>query len=269
MRALVRLAMTAMVLALFPAPSAQAQIGEATSAFSSALRKAQRMFTGSKQRRRRAKSRSMIAADGTIIIPPRPTANPRRRPSTRTARAGRAAPAVTPEPPPKRPTSNQAANAVQPKQPPPEPKPDIWTPAQIEKAARACRKTLGGIKADLKPVAPIKKGPCGNAAPYKLASLTGKHRVTFRPAPVLNCKMVAALDTWLRRGLQPLAKKHLGSPIASVSVMSSYSCRNAYGRKKTSLSEHALANALDIGGFITANGQKTMLLADWGPTNVT
>ena len=78
--------------------------------------------------------------------------------------------------------------------------------------------------------------------------------------------MIAALDRWIRRDLQRLARKHLGSPITTISVMSSYSCRNAYGRTSTRLSEHAKANALDIGGFVTADGKSTRLLAHWGPT---
>jgi hypothetical protein len=47
--------------------------------------------------------------------------------------------------------------------------------------------------------------------------------------------------------------------------MSSYSCRNAYGRAKGRLSEHGRVNALDIAAFITARGQTTMVVADWGP----
>ena len=48
--------------------------------------------------------------------------------------------------------------------------------------------------------------------------------------------------------------------------MSSYSCRNAYGRTGGRLSEHGKANALDIGAFVTARGQSAMVVADWGPT---
>ena len=65
--------------------------------------------------------------------------------------------------------------------------------------------------------------------------------------------------------MQPLARKHLGAPVVRVATMSSYSCRNAYGRAKSRLSEHGRVNALDIGAFITAKGQTTMVVADWGP----
>ena len=66
--------------------------------------------------------------------------------------------------------------------------------------------------------------------------------------------------------MQPLARKHLGAPVVRIETMSSYSCRNAYGRAGSRLSEHGRANALDIGAFVTARGQAAMVVADWGPT---
>ena len=264
MRTLIGLAIAAALFAINSPTPAQAQLGEASSAFRAVVGEAQRLLR-SRRGTRRSKFRSMVAADGSIIIPPSPLPNPRRT-TAQSRRAGAAQPAAATKAKTASPKDTEKTAAVTPEAEQPAPKPDIWTAAQIEQAARACRKVLGKVKADLEPVSPIKNGPCGAAAPFKLASLTAHHRVAFHPAPVLNCKMVAALDTWLRRGLQPLAKKHLGAPIVRVNVMSSYSCRNAYGRTKTRLSEHALANALDIGGFVTANGEKTNLLAHWGPT---
>ena len=48
--------------------------------------------------------------------------------------------------------------------------------------------------------------------------------------------------------------------------MSDYSCRNAYGRKTTKLSEHGLANAVDIGAFVMASSKSVSVLGDWGTT---
>ena len=48
--------------------------------------------------------------------------------------------------------------------------------------------------------------------------------------------------------------------------MSSYSCRNAYGRAHGRVSEHGKANAVDIGSFVTARGQAALVVAEWGPT---
>jgi hypothetical protein len=54
--------------------------------------------------------------------------------------------------------------------------------------------------------------------------------------------------------------------VIRIEAMSSYSCRNAYGRAGRRLSEHGKANALDISAFITARGQAAIVVADWGPT---
>ncbi len=265
MRTLTGLATIAALIGLCWPQPVQAQIGEAGSAFRAVVSEAQRLFRNRRSARRN-RFRSMVAADGSIIIPPRPTRNPRRlAPKTRpNGSAQRTARTNATQNPAGKGSTN--ADAGKPAFEQPVAKPDVWTTAEIELATRSCRRVLGTVSADLQPVAPIKKGACGTAAPFRLASLSGHQRVTFHPAPVLNCKMVAALDRWLRRGLQPLAKKHLGSPIVRVTVMSSYSCRNAYGRALTRLSKHALANAIDIRGFLTANGENTNLLAHWGPT---
>ena len=106
---------------------------------------------------------------------------------------------------------------------------------------------------------------CGTAAPMRLVSIGSNPQIAFSPPPALTCDMIAALHQWLQRDVQPLARKHLGAPVVSVATMSSYSCRNAYGRKNGRLSEHGRVNALDIGAFITAKGQTTMVVADWGP----
>ncbi len=77
--------------------------------------------------------------------------------------------------------------------------------------------------------------------------------------------MVAGMEEWVQNDLQRLAKKHLGTKITKIKVMSDYACRNAYGRTTTKLSEHGRANALDIRGFVTADARRAYLLQGWGP----
>src|SRR5262249_13035662 len=55
----------------------------------------------------------------------------------------------------------------------------------------------------------------------------------------------------------------LASPIVSVATMSSFSCR--FAKATGRLSEHGRVNAIDIGAFMTADGQPALVLADWGP----
>lgn len=281
MRALAVWVTAAVLTGLVGGGPAAAQFSDVARSLDSAIRKAQRAITPKKRRRSRRRRPASVAAETqTAEMPPPPVANPRRHSSTKQVRVSPNKIRKTADM--SKTDVSKTAPIVNSKADPPEKgadsgndtaskevattEPDVWSAAEIEAAGKACKTILSQVKAELIPVAPMKKGPCGAAAAYKLTSLGGSDKVVFSPAPVLNCKMVAALDRWLRRGLQPLARKHLGAPITRVSVMSSYSCRNAYGRTTTRLSEHALANALDIGGFVTADGKKTQLLAHWGPT---
>jgi hypothetical protein len=100
----------------------------------------------------------------------------------------------------------------------------------------------------------------------QLVSLGKTPQVAFSPPPTLTCDMIASLGQWLKEGVQPAAKQHLGSQVVRVDVMSDYSCRGIYGRARARLSEHGRANALDIRGFVTASASQAMVLADWGPT---
>lgn len=78
--------------------------------------------------------------------------------------------------------------------------------------------------------------------------------------------MTVALYRFIEESLQPAAIELLGSPIASMQGISTYSCRNRNGSNTDRLSEHALANALDVGTLKLANGKTVSVLKDWGPT---
>jgi hypothetical protein len=150
---------------------------------------------------------------------------------------------------------------------PPASQPVEWSKQEIELAVARCSALLKGLDLVAVPEAPFREGKeCGAPAPLKLVSIGSNPQIALAPPAVLTCDMIAALHKWLEVEVQPLARKHLGAPIVRVATMSSYSCRNAYGRAKSRLSEHGRVNALDIGAFVTAKGQTTMVVADWGLT---
>lgn len=146
------------------------------------------------------------------------------------------------------------------------PAPDVWSASEIADARRICTDALNSMSAKIEELAPIKKGPCGSPAPIRLISIGKTNPVTFKPAPTVSCRMLVPLKQWISRGLQPAAERHLDTRVKTVSVMSSYSCRTRYGRKGARMSEHAFANALDIGGFRLATDGRVSVLKDWGPT---
>lgn len=145
--------------------------------------------------------------------------------------------------------------------------PAEWSKQEIELARARCTAMLKGLDLIALPDPPIREGAeCGTPAPMQLVSIGSNPQIALSPPPVLTCDMIAALHRWLERDVQPLARKHFGAPIVRLATMSSYSCRNAYGRSKSRLSEHGKVNALDVGAFVTAKGQTAMVVADWGPT---
>ncbi len=144
--------------------------------------------------------------------------------------------------------------------------PTEWPAEEIAAAKAMCKTILEKIDAVTIPEDSFRKGECGAAAPVRLVSIGRAPEVVLSPPPVLTCGMVGALHTWLTKDLQPLARKTLGTDIIRIESMSDYSCRNAYGRTKTKLSEHGRANALDIRGFVTANGESAVVLNGWGET---
>lgn len=179
------------------------------------------------------------------------------------------------------PATSQLPTATTPvTQVPAPPTPPVPTPAQLAQEALAqqrklaidtararCTALLKTITAVTVAQDPIEDGACGSLAPVELVSVGKNPAVTLSPPAVVNCDMVVALYDWVKSDIQPLAKKHLGKPIIRINTMSSYSCRNVFGRKMARLSEHGKANALDIGGFATTSGQMTSVLADWGLTS--
>ena len=175
---------------------------------------------------------------------------------SKTSSAAPPEPARTPLPP---------SEAAQPEPP----KPDVWSDAQIITALRECVRLLAPIAADVEVSEPVKREQCGAPAPVLLKRIgSGANKVEISPPAVLNCAMVVSLHAWVEKTLQPAAQEALGSPVARLRNASGYVCRNRVGSSFHSdrLSEHALANAIDIAGFVTASGRTVDVAHAWGPT---
>lgn len=142
--------------------------------------------------------------------------------------------------------------------------PETWSAAEITDAKARCTAILKRIHAVAIAEAPIKQGVCGTPAPIQLISVGRNPEVALSPPAIVTCEMAEALHNWMKSDVQPLAKKRLGAEVIKIETMSSYSCRNAYGRKGGKLSEHGVANALDIRGFVTATGKTAYVLEHWG-----
>jgi hypothetical protein len=105
-------------------------------------------------------------------------------------------------------------------------------------------------------------GICGLTKPFKVTALQGGE-VTFNATATLDCPMVAELDAWLADVVQPAAQARFGQSVAQINSMGSYACRGMNNQRGAQLSEHSFGNALDIGGFVLADGRVITLVNDW------
>lgn len=105
-------------------------------------------------------------------------------------------------------------------------------------------------------------GICGLTKPFKVTALQGG-TVAFNATATLGCPMVAELDQWLADTVQPAAQARFGSRVAQINSMGSYACRGMNNQRGAQLSEHSFGNALDIGGFVLADGRQISIVRDW------
>ena len=81
--------------------------------------------------------------------------------------------------------------------------------------------------------------------------------------PSTTCPVAVALELWKRDTLDPAAERFFGSRVERIEHLGSYSCRRLYGRDEGPWSQHATANALDVAGFVLADGTRISVLGDW------
>jgi hypothetical protein len=81
----------------------------------------------------------------------------------------------------------------------------------------------------------------------------------------MRCGTARAFAGWIRNAVAPGAYQMLGSELARVEGMGTYACRNVVGstRGGDRRSGHAIANAVDVGGFVLKDGRRISVLRDW------
>ena len=82
----------------------------------------------------------------------------------------------------------------------------------------------------------------------------------------VRCGMARPFASWANGAVQQAARAWLDSPVVKIESFGSYACRPVNGVAGNKLSEHARSNAVDIGGFVLANGRRISVKRDWnGP----
>ena len=128
---------------------------------------------------------------------------------------------------------------------------------------RQCLGALGQTGAQFTPLPDryLSEG-CSNLGTVQLHAISGESATlgVNNIGPV-TCPVSAAFAAWARFGVDRAARTILGSPLVSIQTMGSYSCRNVAGSRR--LSAHATASAIDIAGFVLADGRRVTVAGDW------
>ena len=123
-----------------------------------------------------------------------------------------------------------------------------------------CRATLARSGVAFTALPPTGAGECRRDDRVVLAPASA----TLRPAqPEATCAVDAGLVLWLRHGVQPAARDLLGSEVVAIEHFGTHACRRRYGRKDAPWSEHATGNAIDVAGFVLADGRRVSVRRDW------
>jgi hypothetical protein len=140
-----------------------------------------------------------------------------------------------------------------------------WRLASLRYDPALCRRVLVAPHIEAQPIAdsPIQNG-CGWINGVRM-SKAGGVGASFDK---VTCQAAAALALWLEHDVQPLAQEILGQRVSSVQSFGTYSCRNIIGNPlwKDFRSQHAFANAIDIGGFNLADGRRIGVASHWRGT---
>ncbi len=130
-------------------------------------------------------------------------------------------------------------------------------------AERQCLADLGQTQANFTPLPDRTFGAgCSTINTVRLSWLRGDdaHLQLANLGPV-TCALANAMQGWARYGVDRAARQVLGSPLARIDTFGSYNCRNVAGTDRRS--GHATASAVDISGFVLADGRRISIKGDW------
>ena len=128
---------------------------------------------------------------------------------------------------------------------------------------RACLANLGATHANFTPLPDMYFGAgCSAIGTVHLSRLSSDSAAleVSNLGPV-TCSLASTFANWARFGVDRAARQILGSPLVRIETMGSYSCRNIAGTDHRSA--HATSAAIDVSGFVLADGRRITVLGNW------
>lgn len=103
---------------------------------------------------------------------------------------------------------------------------------------------------------------CHQLGAVQLTAITGDQSAfAISNLGPVQCNVASAFSNWARFGVDRAARQILGSRLARIETMGSYACRNVAGTNRRSA--HSRAEAIDVSGFVLADGRRVSLKSDW------
>lgn len=127
----------------------------------------------------------------------------------------------------------------------------------------ACVSALGdaGARFNLLPDTYAAPG-CSTLGAVQLSAIAGDAtQLGVSNIGPVQCRVANTFGNWARFGVDRAARQILGSPLARIETMGSYSCRNVAGSNRRSA--HARAEAIDVSAFVLEDGRRISLVEDW------
>jgi extensin-like protein len=127
----------------------------------------------------------------------------------------------------------------------------------LDPAPTVCQMRLSANRAVFKPRGEL-GGPTGCGGPdvvyLERIILPDRTEVAVEPPATLRCEMAEAVVFFVRQDLAPAAAA-MGAPLSAIENYDSYDCRGRNRVGGAKLSEHGLANALDIRSIRLKDGR--------------
>lgn len=98
---------------------------------------------------------------------------------------------------------------------------------------------------------------CGVEEPVRVTSVDGVRLTT--PATI-DCTTARALKTWVQEGVRPAFGRQ---EVVELRIAASYICRPRNNVRGAKISEHGRGKAVDISGFIFADGREISVAGDY------
>lgn len=147
------------------------------------------------------------------------------------------------------------------------PRPQAAVQPDIRPEARQCLAELGGRSTRFSPLPDRFYGAgCSTLNSVSLSGVAGDEgALGVTNLGAVACPLANTFAAWARFGVDRAARQILGSPLARIETMGSYSCRTVAGTSRPSA--HSRAEAIDVAAFVLADGRRISVLGGWNASS--